>query len=73
VVEMGNPTILSRKDLKFIWRCKDCNNTYSFEEEWAVEIIQDLKNREQEINLAESINIRCKECNSYNIEEIEIK
>jgi hypothetical protein len=44
---MGNPTILSRKDLQFIWRCKDCNNTYSFEEEWAVEIIQDLKNREQ--------------------------
>jgi len=69
---MGNPTILFRKSLNRFWKCQDCGNTEEFEEDWFVEIIQDTKDRSQEINLVESLNLKCKKCGSTNIKEVEV-
>lgn len=69
---MGNPTVLFRKNLNRIWKCNDCGNREEFIEEWVVEIIQDTKDKSQEINLVESINIKCKKCDSPNVEEVEV-
>ncbi len=67
---MGASTILFRRDMESLWRCQECGNVEEFEEEWFVDIVQDLKEKSQEINLIESINLRCKRCGSTNIAEI---
>ncbi|MCD6092634.1 MAG: hypothetical protein J7J38_01270 [Candidatus Aenigmarchaeota archaeon] len=69
---MGNPTILFRKNLKQMWRCKNCGNMEEFKEDWAIEIMQDLNDKSQEINLVQSENIRCKKCGSHDVEEVRI-
>jgi len=68
---MGNPTLLFRKNLKRFWICQDCGNKEEFEEKWFVEIIQDINDKSQEINLVESLNLKCKKCGSTNIKEME--
>lgn len=68
---MGNPTILVRENLKQMWKCKNCGNMREFDEDWNVEITQDMNDKSQEINLVQSENIRCKKCDSHNIEEDE--
>lgn len=70
---MGNPTILFQKNRNRFWICKDCGNKEEFEEEWFVEIIQDMNDMSQEINLVESSNLKCKKCKSVNIKEIEVR
>lgn len=69
---MGNPNVLYRENLSSLWKCKDCGNIEEFEEDWLVEIIQYAKNKDQEINLIESENIRCKKCGSHAVEGVEI-
>jgi DNA-directed RNA polymerase subunit RPC12/RpoP len=70
---MGDPTILFRKNLNRLWKCKDCGSMSEFDEDWKIEVIQDMSNKSQEINLLQSENIRCKKCGSYDVEEIEVK
>ena len=69
---MGNPTIIYGHGLNTFWKCIDCGNETEFEEEWSVEIIQNTTDKTQEINLIESLNLKCKRCGSTNIKEIRV-
>jgi hypothetical protein len=64
---VGLPTVISLNDLDILWKCNDCGNTEKFYEDWVVEIAQEIKTKSQEVYLEESINIRCKICNSFNV------
>ncbi len=68
---MGNPTVFYKEKLKFLWKCKKCNNAKEFEEDWRIDINQDLDYISQEYLLVDSNNIRCKLCGSVEIEEVE--
>lgn len=69
---MGNPTVMKIENLKQMWKCNDCSNTDEFEEDWSVEIVQDINKRARWFELAESMDIRCKKCKSYDVEEVEV-
>lgn len=55
-----------------MWKCENCGNMREFDEDWNVEIIQDINDKSQEINLVQSENIRCKKCGSQDVEEVEV-
>lgn len=69
---MGNPTVLYRKKQSALWRCKNCCNFKEFEEDWKIEINQDINHMSQEYQLVVSENIRCKICGSYEVEETDM-
>jgi len=70
VIAMGNPLIMRREHVDVLWRCTQCHNQKEFEEEWGVEINQDVSDMSQDYSLIFSENIRCKTCGSKDVEEL---
>lgn len=67
---MGNPTILKKEQVDVLWRCTQCCNQKEFNEEWSVEINQDVTDNSIEYLLKDSSFICCRRCGSRCVEEV---
>jgi hypothetical protein len=70
VIAMGNPLIMRREHVDVLWRCTQCHNQKEFEEEWGVEINQDVSDDSIEYLLKQSTHLSCRCCGSRCVEEV---